>query len=181
MAGIKLRTDFSADELRVLARKSTDGKQLRRLMAIACILDGMSRTQAAAVGLMDRQTLRDWVHRFNTEGPDGLIDRKSPRPTPKLTEQQQSQFKEIVLAGPDLEEHGVVRWRCADLVKVIKAKFKVDYHESTVGKLLHSQGFAHISARPQHPKQDPKVIATFKKLRQDLKYKPGKPSCRYSR
>ena len=84
MAGIKLRTDFSADELRVLARKSTDGKQLRRLMAIACILDGMSRTQAAAVGLMDRQTLRDWVHRFNTEGPDGLIDRKSLGPPPSL-------------------------------------------------------------------------------------------------
>lgn len=163
MAGIKIRTDFSADALRGLARKSTDGKQMRRLMSIACILDGKNRTQAAAVGLMDRQTLRDWVHRFNAEGPDGLIDRKSPGPTPKLTEQQRSQFKEIVLAGPDLEEHGVVRWRCVDLVKVIKAQFKVDYHENTVGRLLHSLGFAHISARPQHPKQDPKVIDTFKK------------------
>jgi transposase len=163
MAGIEICTDYSADDLRGLARKSTDGNQTRRLMAIAGVLAGMSRAQAAAVGLMDRQTLRDWVHRFNIEGPDGLIDRQSPGPTSKLTEKQRAQFKKIVVAGPDLAKHDVVRWRCVDLVNVIKAEFGVDYHESTVGKLLHSQGFAHISARPQHPKQDPKVIDTFKK------------------
>ena len=163
MAGIELREDYSADGLRALARKANDAKQARRLMALAGIRDGLSRTDAARVGLMDRQTLRDWVHRFNEHGPDGLIDRKSTGRQPKLTTEQRATLREIVAAGPDPAKDGVVRWRCADLAAAIKARFGVEYHESSVGKLLHSLGFSHVSARPRHPKQDPGVIATFKK------------------
>jgi len=163
MIGIELRNDYGADDLRALARKSRNGKQARRLMALAGVADGLSRTDAAAVGLMDRQTLRDWVHRFNTEGPDGLIDRKSSGPKPKLSCEQLATLAEIVAAGPDRVIDGVVRWRCADLATVIKARFGVAYHESSIGKLLRSLGFSHVSARPQHPKQDPETIEVFKK------------------
>ena len=132
-------------------------------MALAGVAAGLSRADAAAIGLMDRQTLRDWVHRFNAQGPDGLIDRKSPGPKPKLTSAQLATLREIVTAGPDRAKDGVVRWRCADLAAVIRTRFGADYHESSVGKLLRSLGYSHISARPQHPKQDPETIDTFKK------------------
>jgi transposase len=106
------------------------------------------------------------VHRFNAQGPDGLIDRKSTGPKPKLTEDQRATLKEIVAAGPDPAIDGVVRWRCADLAAVIKARFGVEYHESSVGKLLRSFGFSHINARPRHPEQDLETIETFKKTSQ---------------
>lgn len=163
MAGIKLREDYGVDDLRRLARKSRDAKQARRLIALAGVLDGLSRADAAAVGLMDRQTLRDWVHRFNEQGPEGLIDRKSTGPKRKLTAEQLAMLKDIVAAGPDPAIDTVVRWRCADIVKLIKARFDVEYHENSVGKLLHSLGFSHISARPRHPKQNPETIEAFKK------------------
>jgi putative transposase len=163
MAGIKLREDYSAADMRCLARKSRDAKQARRLMALAGVADGLSRAEAAAVGLMDRQTLRDWVHRFNEQGPEGLTDRKSTGPKPKLNTEQLAMLKEIVAAGPDPAINTVVRWRCADIVKLIKARFDVEYHENSVGKLLHSLGFSHVSARPRHPKQDPETIEAFKK------------------
>lgn len=163
MAGIELRNDYSADDLRGLARKSRDAKQARRLMALAGVVDGLSRADAAAVGLMDRQTLRDWVYRFNEQGPEGLTDRKSTGPRPKLTAEQLATLKEVVTAGPEPATDGVVRWRCADLATLIKAHFDVDYHVNSVGRLLHSLGFSHLSARPRHPKQDPETIAAFKK------------------
>jgi transposase len=163
MVGIELRNDYSADELRALARKSRDAKQARRLMALAGVADGLSRTDAAAVGLMDRQTLRDWVHWFNKQGPGGLGDRKSTGPKPKLTAEQQSGLKDIVTAGPDPAIDGMVRWRCADLVALIKARFDVEYHVNSVGKLLHPLGFSHVSARPRHHKQNPETIDAFKK------------------
>jgi len=163
MVGIELRDDYSADDLRVLAGKSRDAKQARRLMALAGVADGLSRTDAAAIGLMDRQTLRDWAHRFNRHGPDGLIDSKSTGPKPKLSSDERATLKAIVVAGPDPAKDGVVRWRCIDLVAIIKTRFGVEYHESSVGKLLRSLGLSHVSARPRHPKQDPETIETFKK------------------
>ena len=109
MSGVELRGDYSSGDFRALARKSRDAKQARRLMALAGVADGLSRTEAAAVGLMDRQTLRDWVHRFNEQGPEGLIDRKSTGPKPKLTAEQRATLTEIVTAGPDRVIDGVVR------------------------------------------------------------------------
>lgn len=163
MVGIELRGDYDAKSLRALARKTDDANQARRLMALAGIADGLSRTEAAAMGLMDRQTLRDWVHRFNAHGPDGLMDLKPSGRKPKLNSAERATLKEIVVAGPDRVKDWVVRWRCTDLVKVIKTRFGVEYHENSVGKLLRSLVFSHVSARPQHPKQDPDIIEAFKK------------------
>jgi transposase len=160
---IGLRDDYTANEVRRLAAKSKDANQSRRLLAIAGIYDGMSRTEAAKIGGMDRQTLRDWVHRFNEQGPDGLIDRRHEGPAPKLSSAQKAELAKIVEAGPDLDKDGVVRWRGSDLKTVIEARFGVTYTERSVSRILHELGFAHLSVRPRHPAQDQEVIAAFKK------------------
>jgi transposase len=112
---------------------------------------------------MDRQTLRDWVHRYNAEGIGGLSDaQRSGRP-PALSQAQMQELKELVLAGPDLAHDGVVRWRCIDLCGVIKQRFEVEVHERTVGKLLRRVGLTRLQPRPYHPKKDAEAQEAFKK------------------
>lgn len=162
-SAVKLRVDYSASELRRLARGSRDVRQGSRLLSIAAVLDGMSRADAARIGGMDRQTLRDWVHRFNATGPDGLLDQWSAGPPSRLSSEQRSELAAIVEKGPDRAVEGVVRWRRVDLKRVIKKRFGVDYDTRYVGKLLHKLGFSHISARPHHPAQDAHIVEEFKK------------------
>ena len=123
----------------------------------------MSRTDAARIGGMDRQTLRDWVRRFNEYGPDGLRDKWSKGNPPRLSAAQQAELAHLVETGPDRAVHGVVRWRRIDLKQIIAERFGVVYHERTVGKILHRLGFSHISARPRHPAQDERIVTEFKK------------------
>ena len=153
-AAVRLREDYSAKELRRLARRSKDVNQSRRLLSLAAVRDGMDGGSAAKIGGMARQTLRDWVHRFNASGAEGLIDNWTAGPKPRLSEEQLAQFAQIVEAGPDREKDGVVRWRRIDLKRVIAERFGVDFHQRYVGKLLKKLGFSHISARPRHPAQD---------------------------
>jgi transposase len=113
---------------------------------------------------MDRQTLRDWVHRFNAHGPAGLKDnyrRGNPR---RLSAAQQGELSRIVETGPNPIVDGVVRWRRVDLQRVIEERFGIAYHERTIGKLLRALGFSHISARPRHPRQDGKIVEAFKNV-----------------
>jgi transposase len=162
-AAISLRDDFEADELRNIAGKVKDASQARRLLSIAAVYDGMDREEAARLGGMDRQTLRDWVHRFNARGPDGLIDSKSPGRPSKLSAKQKEALQQLVEAGPDPQMHGVVRWRCVDLKRVLGERFAVDLSEVSLGRVLKQLGYSHISARPRHPAQDAQAIAAFKK------------------
>jgi transposase len=162
-AAIAVRDDFEADELRLLAGKTKDANQARRLLAIAAIYDGMDREEASRIGGMDRQTLRDWVHRFNEQGPDGLTNGKSPGRPSKLSAEQKEELRQLVEAGPDPQVHGVVRWRCVDLRRVLRKRFAVDLSEVSLGRILKQLGYSHISARPQHPAQDAPAIAAFKK------------------
>jgi transposase len=162
-SALELRTDYSAAELRRLAKRSRDNNQSRRLLSLAAVMDGMNRTDAARIGGMDRQTLRDWVHRFNELGPDGLLDRHGGGTLPRLSKAQMAELDAVVEAGPDRAKDGVVRWRRVDLKRVIKERFKVDFHERYVGKLLKRLGFSHISARPRHPGQNVEIIESFKK------------------
>ena len=162
-AAVQMRSDFSAAELRRLAATTKNANQSRRLLSLAAILDGMSRSEAARIGGMDRQTLRDWVHRFNERGPDGLKDIPSKGHPCRLSPDQQAELAQLVEIGPDRAVHGVVRWRRIDLQHLIAKRFGVTYHERTVGKILHQLGFSHISARPRHPAQDERVVAEFKK------------------
>jgi transposase len=163
MPGIPLRDDFDAVSVRAVARVATDAAQARRLLAVAAVYDGLNRTRAAAIGGMDRQTLRDWVHRFNEAGPAGLVNRAAPGAAAKLSASQLEDLAEIVESGPDPETDGVVRWRRIDLKAVIERRFGVVYHERSVSRLLNDLGFAHLSARPRHPGQDPAMLETFKK------------------
>jgi transposase len=161
---VSLREDYAAAELRRLAAASKNANQSRRLLSLAAVADGMNRTEAARIGGMDRQTLRDWVHRFNARGPDGLLDGRSKGPKPRLSAEQRAEMAELVETGPDRVVHGVVRWRRIDVQRVILERFGVAYHERTVGKLLKTLGFSHISARPRHPAQDQRTIEAFKSL-----------------
>jgi transposase len=113
---------------------------------------------------MDRQSLCNWVHRFNAEGPDGLIDRKAPGAEPKLSASQKAELAALVEAGPDPQLDGIVRWRRIDLKDVIHDRFGVVYHERSVSRILHELGFSHMSARPRHPGQDPEILETYKKI-----------------
>ncbi len=162
-AAVKLREDVSAAELRAMARESGDSRQCRRLLALAAVAEGRCRGEAAALGGMDRQTLPDWVHRFNAEGMDGLLDRKLGGRPSKLTAEQKAKLAAIVEAGPDFEETGLVRWRRVDLKAVIEERFGVVYNERSVSRLLHELGFSHISARPYHPAQKVAVLEDFNK------------------
>ncbi len=163
MPTIQLRDDYDAAVLRQLAKRSPDNRQIRRLLALAAVYDGMSRADAAQIGGMDRQTLRDWVHRFNAEGPDGLTDRPRPGRECWLSEAQMVELAEIVETGPDPVVDGVARWRRIDLKRVIEDRFGVVYSERGISDLLARLAFSHISGRPQHPEQDERVIAGFKK------------------
>ena len=162
-AAVGLRDDFTAADLRRLAGKAKDADQVRRLLALAAVYDGMDRATAARIGGMDRQTLRDWAHRFNEYGPDGLINIKPVGRRPKLSVEQQEALRQLVEAGPDPEKHGVVRWRCVDLQRVLGALFGVDLSTVAIGRQLKRLGFSHISARPLHPAQDSQAITAFKK------------------
>src|SRR6201990_497015 len=163
-SAVRLREDYSAEALRGLARRSKDVNQSRRLLSLAGVRDGMDRGAAARIGGMDRQTLRDWVHRFNASGPDGLVDSWTEGPKPRLSEEQLAALARIVEVGPDRERDGVVRWRRLDLKRVIAERFGVDFHPRYVGKLLKKLGFSHISARPRHPAQDERIVEAFKKI-----------------
>jgi len=162
-AAVRLRGDFGAEDLRRLAVAAKTADQARRLLALAAVCSGMTREAAATIGGMDRQTLRDWVHRFNEQGVDGLISVKPTGRRPRLSEAQLEDLRQLVEAGPDPHKDGVVRWRCVDLKRALSERHGVDLSEVRLGCILRQLGFSHISARPRHPAQDPEAIAAFKK------------------
>jgi transposase len=155
--------DLSAAELRDLAAKTQDGAVVRRLLAIALVLEGHPREAAAQLNGMDRQTLRDWVLRYNAEGVAGLRSRCSTGRPAVLNETQMEELRSMVLEGPDLERNKVVRWRCADLQAEIASRWSVIVAERTVGKLLRRLGMTRLQPRPHHPKKDAAAQQAFKK------------------
>ena len=163
MAVAITRKDMSARELRAAAAKTADAKAARRMLALALVLEGADRKTAAETCGMDRQTLRDWVHRYNVEGLEGLSNRRSPGPSPRLSPAQKAELARMVREGPDPAVDGVVRWRRVDLQRRIEDRFGVAMHERTVGKQLAALGFRRLSVRSHHPKSDPDAQETFKK------------------
>jgi transposase len=157
------RNDLSAEKLRAEARRAADGDQACRLVALALVLEGASRTAAARAGGMDRQTLRDWVIRYNEGGVDGLRDRPRSGRRPRLNAEQLAELARLVEEGPDIAMHRVVRWRCVDLQAEIKARFDVELSERHVGRLLGQLKFRRLSVRPRHPQTDEAAQQAFKK------------------
>ena len=160
---IAVRTDFTSSQLRRLARRSKDATQTRRLLSIAAVLDGASREDAAKIGGMDRQTLRDWVIRFNAQGPVGLINIPSPGVPPKLDDTHKTFLASIVDEGPIPAIHGVVRWRACDLIMRLHEEFGLSVSDDTVYRALRELGFSHLSARPKAYQQNAEAMDAFKK------------------
>jgi transposase len=157
------RTDRTSGELRAVSARCRDGAQVRRLLALAMVLEGAPRADAAACNGMDRQTLRDWVHRYNEGGVDALKSRENPGRTPYLTEAQMAELRQLVVDGPDLATDKVVRWRITEIQGAVKRRFSIEVHPSTVGKWLRQLRLTRLQPRPVHPKKDPEAETTFKK------------------
>ena len=157
------RMDHTSSELRALSAKCGDGAQVRRMLAIAGALDDWRRGEAAALNGMDRQTLCDWVHRYNESGVEGLKTRRSPGKASRLTDAQKAELYELVLAGPDPATNKIVRWRCVDLQAEIARRWCVTVHVTTIGRWLSDLGLTRLQPRPVHPKKDAEAEATFKK------------------
>src|SRR5436309_2072449 len=157
------RHEPGAGDLRREAARCRDARAARRMLALALVLEGASREEAARAAGMDRQTLRDWVHRYNAEGLPGLHDRHRSGRKPRLTPEQEAELATAVERGPDPDRDGVVRWRRVDLRALIEARFAVRLHERSVGKVLRRLGFSRVSVRPRHPKADAAARAAFKK------------------
>lgn len=161
---IALRADFDAPALRGLARRSRDAAQARRLLALAAIYDGGTRSEAARLGGdVTLQIVRDWVVRFNAEGPDGLIGRKAPGPTPRLTGAHREALAAQIEAGPVPAIHGVVRWRLCDLGQRLWEEFRLSVSPQTLSREVRAMGYRKLSARPKHHAQAIGAIETFKK------------------
>lgn len=162
-AAIALRSGFTGADLRRLARRTQDAKQARRLLALATIYDGGSRSDAARIGDVGLQIIRDWVLRFNTAGPDGLVDRKAPGPGHRLNEEHRVALAAAIESGPIPAVHGVVRWRLIDLCQWLWEEFGVAIARQTLSRELHSLGYRKLTARPRHHAQVEGAIELFKK------------------
>lgn len=159
--------DYTAAALREVATRGNDADATRRMLALALVLEGYKRGEAGKLCGMDRQTLRDWVIRYNAEGIAGLCNRIAAGPKPRLNPEQEAAVAELVRKGPDLAVDGVVRWRRVDLARVI----------NSVGAMLRRLGFRRLSVRPRHPRQDPAAQETHKKTL-PIWSKPSSPSMR---
>jgi transposase len=172
-AAITLRSDYEADGLRRLAKCSKDADQSRRLLALAAIYDGVKRKDAARIGDVSPQVIRDWVLRFNAGGPPGLIDPKAPGKPPKLDDSQRQALAAIVEAGPIPAIHGVVRWRLSDLRQWIWQEFGISMDETTVSRELKGMNFVKLTARPRHHAQNELLLDDFKKTSPPVWRKSG--------
>jgi len=160
---IPLRIDFDAASLRRLARKTKEAPQARRLLALAAIYDGASRAEAAQIGGVTRQIVRDWVVRFNALGPEGLIDRKPPGLPSRLSDAQRAALVAVIEQGPTPAVHGVVRWRLVDLVQWVWEEFRLPISPQTMSRELRSLHYRKLSARPRHHAKSEAEVTAFKK------------------
>lgn len=163
-APLPLRSDFTATELRRHARRTRNANQARRLLALAAIYDGGTRGEAARIGGVGLQIVRDWVARFNAEGPSGLADRKAAGPTPLLSDAQRQALVATVENGPIPAIHGVVRWRLVDLVQWVWEEFRISISKQTLSRELRALGYRKLTARPRHYAQVEGAIELFKKV-----------------
>jgi transposase len=161
---IPLRSDFDADQVRAAARRAKDGPQARRLLALAAVYDGGSRTDAARIGGVTLQIVRDWVIKFNAAGPAGLLDRKPPGQPSRLTDADRAAVAAMIQAGPIPSVHGVVRWRIIDLCQWFWEERRVKVAKQTLSRELRRMGYRKLSARPRHHAQAEGAIEAFKKV-----------------
>jgi putative transposase len=158
-----LRSDFDASQLRALARKTKDGPRARRLLPLAAIYEDASRTEAARIGGVTLQIVRDWVLKFNAQGPEGLIDRKPPGQPSRLTDAHRSALAATIETGPIPAVHGMVRWRLVDLIQWLWDEHRVPISKQTLSREVRALGYRKLSARPRHHAKSDAAVAAFKK------------------
>jgi transposase len=161
---VALRSDYDAARLRQLARQSKDAPQTRRLLALAVIYEGGSRTQAAEIGGVSLQTVRDWVLRFNAHGPDGLLDGKAPGQPSILSDEHRQRLSEMIESGPISAVHGVVRWRLVDLIQWLWDEYRLPISKQTLSREVRALGYRKLSGRPQHHAKNEAAVSAFKKV-----------------
>ena len=159
---ISLRDDFEAVALRAAAKRTEDAAQARRLLSLAAVYDGATRTEAAAIGEVTPQIVLDWVLKFNSDGPDGLVDRNAPGQPPRLTHAHRAALAAVLESGPIPAVHGVVRWRIVDLCQWLWEEFRVTVAKPTLSRELRAMGWRKLSARPRHHAQAEGAIDLFK-------------------
>ena len=162
-APVRLRSDFDAAQLRALAKSARDPAQTRRLLALAAIYDGASRSEAARIGAVGLQSVRDWVLRFNAKGPQGLTTGKAPGAKPLLDETKRQALRRMLDQRPIPAVHGVVRWRLIDLVQWVFDEFRIPISKQTLSRELRALGYRKLSARPRHHARSEAAVAAFKK------------------
>ena len=160
---IPLRSDFDTVALRAIARRSKDGPQARRLLALAAIYEGGTRTEAARIGGVTLQIVRDWVVKFNAHGPEGLIDRKPPGQPSRLTDAHRTALMALIDEGPIPSVHGVVRWRLVDLIAWLWEEFHVTISKQTLSREVRALGYRKLSTRPRHHAKSEVEVSAFKK------------------
>ena len=173
---VPLRTDFNAVALRTIARQTKDGPQARRLLALAAIYEGASRTEAARIGGVTVQIVRDWVVKFNAHGPEGLINRKPPGQPSKLTDAHRAALQAIIEQGPIPAVHGVVRWRLIDLIQWLWEEFRLSISKQTLSRELRAMNYRKLSARPRHHAKSEAAVAAFKKTSRPVWRRSGRRS-----
>lgn len=164
MSAVALRKDHDAASLRSLAKASKSPGGTRRLLALAAIYDGGSRTDAARIGAVGLQTVRDWVLRFNARGPEGLVDGKAPGPKSKLDDEHRRALVAKIEAGPIPAVDGVVRWRLIDLAQWIFEEYGISVTKQILSRELRAMGYRKLSARPRHHAKDEAAADLFKKI-----------------
>jgi transposase len=132
-------------------------------LALALILESQPRRAAAEQAGMDRQTLRDWVHRYNAAGVPGLKSIRIGGHPASLNEKQMAELKALTVKGPDATKDKVVRWRCIDLRDEVARRFTVTVSERTIGRWLRRLEMTRLQPRPFHPKKDAAAQDEFKK------------------
>src|SRR4029078_8553629 len=175
---VPLRTDFDAQALRAIARQTKDGPQARRLLALAAIYEGASRTEAARIGGVTGQNVRDWGGKVNAHAPEGLINRKPPGQPSKLTDAHRAALQAIIEQGPIPAVHGVVRWRLVDLIQWLWEERRISISQQTLSRELRAMNYRKLSARPRHHAKNEAAVAAFKKTsppvwRQSRKPRPA--------
>src|SRR5918997_2262760 len=174
-AAVPLRSDFDTAQLRALAKRSRDPDQTRRLLALAAIYDGASRTEAAQIGSVTLQIVRDWVLRFNAKGPEGLRTGRAPGAPSRLNGQHRQALQAIVEQGPIPALHGVVRWRLVDLIAWLWEEFRLSLSKQTLSRELRARNYRKLSARPRHHAKNEAAVAALKKTSRPVWRQSRKP------
>lgn len=174
---LTVKSTLNPNDLAKIAKREPNPRVRQRLLAIRLVVMANTVPQAAkAVGLKERQT-RNWIHRFNAEGVNGLRDRPRPGQPVKLTRQKESVFRERIVKGASPKDP-TRNLRVKDIQRILREEFDADYCLGGTYFLLHRLGFSSLVPRPRHPQADQQTQDQFKKNAKRMGSKDKKAASR---